>query len=139
MVVICHIQIGVAIVVIVAGCDTYAFIGVVEASRFGNICEREFAAWIQVIPEQPVARFPARGQWNKSLALGIGGIALDQKNVHISVVVVVDQRGAGSNHLRQKVIARRAGILPEVDACLFGDIFEEGGCVSEALIGGRLA
>ena len=122
--VIRHIEIGVAVVVIVAGRDAHALVGVSQAGRFGNIGEGEFAARIQVIPEQAVAGFPARRHRDQRFALRIGRIALDQKNVHIAVVVVVDQRGAGSHHFRQKEFSGGAGILPEVDPALFGDILK---------------
>ena len=102
--VIRDIEIGVAVVVIVAGRDAHALIGVSQAGRFGNVGEGEFAAWIQVIAEQAVAGFPARGHRDQSFALRVGRIALDQKNVQIAVIVVVDQRGARTPSLPVKSI-----------------------------------
>ena len=122
--VIGDIEIDVAVVVVVAGRHAHAFIGVAHAGRFGDIGEGQFAASVEIIAEQAVAGFPARRHGHQRLALRSSGIALDQINVHIAVVVVVDQRGARSHHFGKKHLARGAGILPEVDPGLFGDILE---------------
>src|ERR1017187_6179915 len=45
VVVVGYVEIGVAVVVVVAGRHAHAFIRMAEAGRFGDIGEREFAAW----------------------------------------------------------------------------------------------
>jgi hypothetical protein len=122
--VIGDIEIDVPVVVVVAGCHAHAFIGVAQSSRFRDIGERQFARFGEIIPEQAVARFPTRRNGHQRLALRSGGIPLDQINVHIAVVIVVEQRGARSDHFGKKHLARGAGILPEVYPDLFGDVLE---------------
>ena len=80
---------------------------------------------VEIIPEQAVARFPTRRNGHQRLALRSSGISLDQKNVHIAVVIVVDQRRARSHHFGKKHLAGGAGKLPEVDPDLFGDVLEK--------------
>ena len=44
--------------------------------------------------------------------------------VQISIVIVIDQRGAGPHDFRQAELARRPGILPEVEPRLRRDVFQ---------------
>ena len=133
MIVIRHIKIGVAIVVIVAGRDAHALTRVSQAGRLGDVGEREFAARfaqrVQVeLPEEAVTGFPASRQRDLGFALRVRGDSpADQKDVHVAVVVVVDQRGArGPPSPAAGILPVAPEILPESRSrsCL-SDILKE--------------
>ena len=134
--VIRYVQIDIAVIVIIACSHAHALAAVTDAGLLGDIGEGEFAAGNQVIAEQPVARLPAVRQGDHRFSGLWPRGALYQVEIQVSVVVVVDQRGARSHNLRQEKLAGGPGELPEVQPGLLGDVFKRSGVLTRGLARG---
>ncbi len=111
-----HVEIGVAIVVVVRDGDSDAPVPVAEPCRRGHVLEFRHAVpvVIAVIPVQPVGR---------SLGCVLRG-ALDEVQIGIAVAVVVQPGAAGPQRVDDVVGIRAAGHLDDVEPRGGGDVHE---------------
>ena len=137
------VQVQVAIVVDVAGSHAHAVAGGRQPGGVGHVGEaqglaRPFAGRavvaVQAIGQrQRVRRRNERVVHRLALA---EHVALDQVGVEVAVAVVVEQRTAGSHHLRKQQVARHAVEVDEIDTGLRGRVHEQGASGFRRRLGG---
>src|SRR5690349_4216933 len=100
----CHVKIWISIIVIVTHCDAHPVSDMTQAGLFGHIHELQLAGFLQHVAEQAIPRLPFGGGREARIAWTLAWFknsALHQKNIQISVSVVVDEGNPGSHDFGQ--------------------------------------
>ena len=120
-----QVQIGPAVVVDVAHRDAHAVAAGVDAALRGDVGEVQPPGAIgldaQIVPVEPIRqrRAAARGGRRRAERL-----TLHQIHVQVAVLVVVEERDAGRQHLGHVELTRHAVDVDEVEAGFPGAIHE---------------
>ena len=108
-----HVEIGVAVVVVVADGHALAVERLVEPGLLGHVLE------------VPLAVVAVEGLGGCRLDLVAGPVRrVDEEQVLVAVAVVVEERDARAHRLGQELLAERAVVVDEGDAGLLGDVDE---------------
>ncbi len=118
-----HVEIEEAVVIIVAGSHAHAIADVSHSGFFSDVDESQLTRFGQQIFEQPVARFPA-GRGREERFAAVEGRALHQIDVQVAVVIVVEQRHAGTHDLGHVVTPGGTVEVMKVETGLRGHVAE---------------
>ena len=108
------VEVGVAVVVVVAGCRTHVPAASREPRALRDISEAQRVTGAAGRGPELVAKQPARG--------ARAGRPLWKEHVEIAVAVVIEQGHAGADDLGQPEVAHRAGLVHERQPHLLCDL-----------------
>ncbi len=109
----CHVNVGVAIVVVVAHGDALAIKCFVEPGLLGDVLEVALAV------------VAVQGLSGRGLDLVAGPERrVDEEQVLVAVAIVVEERHARAHRFGQELLSQRTVIVDERDARLLGDVHE---------------
>ena len=122
------VEVEVSVGVVVAHSDAHAVAVVSDAGGVGDIGERQLSGWDEIVAEEAVAGRLVLGRRERWwLVAGVEGGALQEVDVEVAVVVVVEERDAGSGDFRQVVFAGGSGDVLKAEAGCFGGFAEDRG------------
>ena len=121
-----HVEIGVAVVVVVADGHALAVERLVEPGLLGDVLEVSLAV------------VAVEGLGGRRLDLVAGPVRrVDEEQVLVAVAVVVEEGDARAHGLGQELLAKRAVVVDERDAGVLGDVDELDGRAATRLDRGR--
>src|SRR5262249_31393937 len=121
------VQIGIAVVVVIAHRHTHSIADVAQAGLFRNIDKLHLAGFLEHVAEEAISRFPASRRSGPRVGHGLLWFEyrpLNKKDVEVAVAIVVEQGHAGAHDLGQVELAGRSREVVEIETGLPGNVLE---------------